>query len=74
VNALNHSIAKSRFPGAYDAHKSHFRRVFEPQQFIRLPYLEYWVQVAFKPASSRVSGWNWLFARSLIGDEPDHEL
>jgi hypothetical protein len=22
VNALNHSIAKSRFPGAYDAHKS----------------------------------------------------
>jgi hypothetical protein len=22
VNALNHSIAKSRVPGAYDAHKS----------------------------------------------------
>jgi hypothetical protein len=27
VNALNHSIAKSRFPGAYDAHKS-VRRFF----------------------------------------------
>jgi hypothetical protein len=29
VNALNHSIAKSRFPGAYDAHKS------EPPEHMR---------------------------------------